>query len=280
MFKTIFSTLFVVAAAISSSAALAQDCVSPISKADLVAEGKLSFATNPTLPPLQYVDTDGNLKGMSAELGHEIGKRLCLKVDFVRMDLPAMFPALQAARFDGISSANFWNEARSKAMYCVPYAVAGFNILGLPDSKLSLASVEDLAGKGIAVEADSYQEHWLRKREKESIAKGKEPIRFFAFATASEALAALRAGQADALAIADYTGAEFVRRGIAKTLLSGQGNTEIMVSFRNKNVANAVAQVLTDMRADGSYAKMMDQYSVTKLPEDQRFGIRGPGPGG
>ncbi|WP_269499051.1 transporter substrate-binding domain-containing protein [Castellaniella sp. S9] len=277
--KCLFPAAVGIALALTFGSASAENCVSPIPVADLVAEGQFSFATNPTLPPLQYVDKEGNLKGMSAELGYEIGKRLCLETSFVRMDLPAMFPALQAGRFDGISSANFWNEARSKAMYCVPYAIAGFNILGLPDSELKLESIEDLAGRSLAVEADSYQDHWLRKREKESIAQGKEPIRFFSFATASEALAALRAGQVEAMAIADYTGAEFVRRGIAKTLLSGQGNTQIMVSFRKKSVAEAVAKVLSEMREDGTYAKMMDQYSVTQLPSDHRFGIRGPGPG-
>ena len=64
------------AATCLSGAASAADCTSPVSASDLVKPGTLVMSTNPTLPPLQYVDKSGQLVGMRIELGREIAKRL------------------------------------------------------------------------------------------------------------------------------------------------------------------------------------------------------------
>ena len=263
--------------AIASPAADAQTCAPSIPKGDLVAEGKISLATNPTLRPLQYVDSKGALQGMNIDLGNEIAKRLCLQVEYVRMDFPAMYAALKAARFDGVNTGNFWTEERSKIMFTVPYALSAIDIVMAPDRKFKLSSADELEGFSIAVEADSYQERWLREREKDNVAKGRKSIRILSFATASEVMAALRAGQMDLAALPNYAAAEFVRRGQASMVLAGQGGTPTMMSFRTKSVAEAVAKALTDMRNDGTYDKILDEYGMTKLPE-KRIAIRGTGP--
>lgn len=263
--------------ALSSVPALAQTCSSSIPKGDLVAEGKISFSTNPTLRPLQYIDAKGALQGMNIELGDEIAKRLCLQVEYIRMDFPAMYAALKAGRFDGVNTGNFWTEERSKIMFTVPYALSAIDIVMAPDRKYKFTSADELEGLAIAVEADSYQERWLREREKDNVAKGRKSIRILSFATASEVMAALRAGQMDLAALPNYAAAEFVRRGQATMVLAGQGGTPTMMSFRSKSVAEAVAKALTDMRNDGTYDKILDEYGMTKLPE-KRITIRGTGP--
>ena len=80
------------------------------------------MSINPTLPPQQFVDEKGELQGLNVELMKEIAKRLCLPLEFIRMDFPPMVPALTAGRFDGIDTGMFWTEERSKIAYTVPYA--------------------------------------------------------------------------------------------------------------------------------------------------------------
>ncbi len=58
------------------------------------------MSTNPTLPPLQFVDSTGKLKGMRITLGKEVAKRLCLKPEYIRIEFSAMIPGLQAERWD------------------------------------------------------------------------------------------------------------------------------------------------------------------------------------
>jgi polar amino acid transport system substrate-binding protein len=47
--------------------------------------------------------------------------------------------------------------------------------------------------------------------------------------------------------------------------------------FRNRLVAEKVANTLTAMKADGAYDKLFDKFGLTKAP-DSVFAIRGPGP--
>jgi len=78
-----------------------------ISDDNLITPGKLQLSINPTNPPQQFVDKDGQLQGLNVELADELGKRLCLPVELIRMDFPAMVPAMTAGRIDGIDTACF-----------------------------------------------------------------------------------------------------------------------------------------------------------------------------
>lgn len=272
-----FATVLTSCTVLLPVASPAYACTSAIPADQLVSPGRLALSTNPTLPPLQYVDGDGQLKGMNIELGHELAKRLCVEVDFMRMDFPAMIPALKAGRFDGIDTGMFWTEERSRMMYTVPYAVSTIDVVVGPDSKLQLADVHALRGHSIGVEADSYQERWLRERAKESASEGGKPIEIHAFTTASDVMAALRAGQFELAALPSYAAAAIIKHNQARMALAGQGNTQTTLAFRQRAVAEAVARVLDGMRADGSYAKLLDGYGMTKLP-DAHISVRGTGP--
>jgi len=267
-------TLAIVALA---APATAQTCTSTIPAADLTVPGKLQLSINPTLPPLQSVDSKGELQGLNVEIGKEIAKRLCLQMDFQRMDFPAMIPGLGSARFDGINTGMFWTEERSKIMFTVPYAQSAIGVLVATDSKFTPKEPLDLAGHTIAVDADSYQERWLRNFDKDNVAKGLKPLDIRAFITPTEVVAALRAGQADAAALPAYTTTEIARRGQATVAIKEMGATLITMAFRKRSVAEAVAKALNDMRADGTYDKLLDAVGMPKLPEKQ-FAIRGPGP--
>jgi polar amino acid transport system substrate-binding protein len=275
--STTFATVVTSCTVLLSVAIPAHACTSAIPADRLVSPGRLALSTNPTLPPLQYVDGDGQLKGMNIELGHELAKRLCVEVDFIRMDFPAMIPALKAGRFDGIDTGMFWTEERSHMMYTVPYAVSTIDMVVNPDSKLALADAQALRGHSIGVEADSYQERWLRERARESAGEGGKPIEIHAFTTASDVMAALRAGQVDVAVLPSYAAAAIVKRKQARMALPGQGNTQTTLAFRQRAVAEAVAKALDGMRADGSYAKLLDSYGMTKLP-DAHISVRGTGP--
>lgn len=252
-------------------------CMPAIPKSELIAEGKLMLSTNPTLRPLQYVDSNGELKGMNVDLANEIGKRLCLKAELVRMDFPAMIPALKAGRFDGINTGMFYTEERSKLMWAVPYAMSAIDVVAAPSGKATVPSPEALEGLTVGVETDSYQERWLRTVDKDNQAKGKKAMRINAFPTASDVMAALRAGQLDVAAFPSYAGGAFVKSGMARMLLPAQGGSPTMMSFRSKVVADAVVKAYNDMIKDGTYDRILGEYEMTKLPE-RVVAIRGEGP--
>lgn len=266
-------------AGVAPLSANAQACkpVVTVAPSELMEAGKLTFTTNPTLPPMQYVDSTGKLLGMNIDLGEEMAKRLCLTMNFIRMDFQAQAPALRGGRSDGIHTGMFWTEERSKAMFLVPYGMTGLDLVSAPNKKIALTSPDDVSGLAVGVEADSYMDRWLRDRQKINEAKGAKPLRIQAFPTTADAMAALRAGQVDLIAPPDYTGKDYVRRGQASMALASQGGTPTAMAFRSRPLAEAIATVLNGMAQDGTYDKLFDKYGVTKLP-DRPFAIRGPGP--
>ena len=74
---------FAVALLAIAGAAHAQGCKPRVPDAALVKPGSLVMSTNPTLPPMQFVNQQGELKGMRVELGEELAKRLCLKPEYI-----------------------------------------------------------------------------------------------------------------------------------------------------------------------------------------------------
>jgi polar amino acid transport system substrate-binding protein len=268
----------VVAALVLSSAAAQAACTPAISDSDLIAPGKLQLSINPTNPPQQFVDKDGQLQGLNVELANELGKRLCMPVELIRMDFPAMMPAMGAGRIDGIDTGMFWTEERSKLMYMVPYSIQAISVVTAPDSGTKIATEADLIGKTSAVEVSTYQMNWLKKLSDASVAKGGGSVEMRTFPTATNVVSALLAGQVDNALLVDSVARDLAGRGRVKEVLSGLGMARVAMAFRNKTVTEAVVKALTAMRADGTYQALFDKFGLTSLPADQPFAIAGPGP--
>ena len=251
-------------------------CLPKVPAASLVQSGKLQLAINPTLPPQQFVDDKGELQGLNVELGRELGKRLCLPTEFIRMDFPAMVPALRGGRFDGIDTGMFWTEERSKLMFMVPYAQQAIGVFGMEASGLTLKSFDDLAGRIGAIEIGTYQERKSKEANEDMARRGLKPVDLRTFSTATEATAALRAGQVEVVIIVEDAARAISKQRGMKLLLTGFGGTDITFAFRDRAVAEATAQAFKEIRADGTYDALFDKFGLARLQGD--FAIRGTGP--
>jgi len=261
----------------TSVAGFAQNCVPKVSSGHLIEAGKWEMSINPTLPPQQFVDSQGDLQGLNVDLARAIAAKLCLEPVFLRMDFPAMIPALRAGRFDTIDTGMFWTEERSKLFYLVPYAQQALSVYTLPDSPLKIASFDDLAGHIVGVETATNNERKAKERNAELVARGLKPIDLRAFATASETTAALRAGQLEAAINIDETANDLAQRHVVKIWLRGLFGTDITFAFRDRVLAVAMVEALNQLKADGTYDRMFDKFGMTRLTGGA-FAIRGPGP--
>ena len=261
---------------LAASPVLAQNCTPKVPSASLVEPGKLQLAINPTLPPQQFIDEKGELQGLNVELGRDLGRRICVPTEFVRLDFPAMVPALRGGRFDGIDTGMFWTEERSKLMYMVPYAQQAIGVFATASSPLTLKSYDDLAGHTVALEIGTYQERKSKEANEAMVKRGLKPVELRTFTTATDATAALRAGQVEAVVIVENAARAISKQPGMKLLLTGFGGTDITFGFRDKAVAQAAADGFNDMRADGAYDRLMDEYGFAKIAGP--FAIRGSGP--
>ncbi len=244
---------------------------------DLVKPGTLVMSTNPTLPPLQYADDRGQLQGMRIELGNAIAKKLGLTPEYIRIEFAAMIPGLAAKRWDMINTGIFWNEERSKLMYMVPYERAAISFMVGRNNPLGIKDVKDLAGRRVSVELGGIEERRTRDVSEQLQKDGMKPLEIRTFNNFAEAFQAVRAGQADAATSIDATAMYWQQKGDFTRAIAGLFPQTVCLAFANKTLANAVVGALNDMKKDGAYDKLFDQYGVLKHDEPT-FAIKGPGP--
>jgi polar amino acid transport system substrate-binding protein len=272
-----FLLLGLITACLLGGATQAQTCTPKVPADHLLEAGKWQMSINPTLPPQQFVDSNGELQGLNVELARAMAAKMCLQPVFLRMDFPPMIPGLRAGRFDTINTGLFWTEERSKLLFLVPYAQQAISIYTLPDSTFAIHSFDDLAGHAVGVESATYQERKSHEVNADMEKRGLKPIDFHSFATASETVAALRAGQIEAAINIDETANDLMQKKIAKVWLSHLFGTDITFAFRDGTLAKAAAAALTELKADGTYDRLFDKFGMTRLTTDH-FEIRGPGP--
>jgi polar amino acid transport system substrate-binding protein len=258
----------------SSAIALAQDCQTKISPSDLVTQGSLTMSTNPTLPPLQFVDSSGALKGMRIELGTEIAKRLCLKPDYVKIEFDAMIPGLQGGRWDMINTGIFFTPARVKLMYMIPYENQAISISVRNQDKDKVMKVEDLAGKTVGVEIGGFEEAKTHAVDEALKQKGLAGLTIRTFDTFAVAYQALKAGQVDAVTSIDGVAKEYQDRGDFVRAISGLYPAPVALAFKSKALALAVKDVLDAMKKDGFYDKLFAAYGVPLFAG--AFEVHGP----
>ena len=240
-------------------------CEPALGSPPLLTPGKLIISVNATIPPMQYIDDQGNLLGMRVELTEEIAKRLCLETDWVNIQFEAMIPGLQGDRWDMITTGTFYTEERAEIMEMVPYEMCAVAIsvpAGNPDG---VSTTEDLAGKIVGVEVAGYEETKIKEINDEQVAKGLEPMDIRTFNTFADAFQALKVGQLEAVVSVDPLGKYYEDRGDFERPISGLKGTPATLAFKSTELAEAVARVLEDMKADGYYDELFDRYGVSKI---------------
>jgi polar amino acid transport system substrate-binding protein len=252
-------------ASLLAAPALAQApaCTQTAPNAELVKPGTLTLSVNPTLPPMQFVDGQGVLRGMRVDLGNEIARRLCLTAEHVRVEFAAMIPGMAARRWDMINTGMFYTEERQKLMWLVRYEQQAISVSVARGNPRNITKLEDLAGLRVGVEQGGFEFRRTTDMSNDLVAKGLRPLTIRAFDNFAVSFQALRAGQLDAAISIDSTGKEYDDRGEFTRAISGLYGTPINFGFRSRVLAQAVADALTAMRADGSFQALLDKFGVT-----------------
>jgi polar amino acid transport system substrate-binding protein len=248
-----------------------------IAPPNIIRANTLIMSTNPTLPPLQFVNEKGELQGMRMELGIEIAKKLGLTPEYISVEFAAMVPGLAAKRWDMINTGIFWTEERSKLMYMIPYERAAVSFLVPFGNPLKIEKWEDLAGRSAGVELGGIEER--RTREVDSMLQkaGLKGLTVRVFNNFSEAFQALRAGQVDAATTIDATAKFLENRKDFTRAVAGLFPQTSALACADKTLALAVVDALNDLRRSGYYDELFDRYGVLKI-EESKFEIVGPGP--
>ena len=253
----------------TSTVAVAQDC--PVDL-PVIEAGVLTMSINATIPPKQFINEQGELQGLHVDLGNEIANRLCLEPNYQNVDFAVQIPGLDANRWDMINTGLYFTDKRAGFMQLVPFSVNALALIAADGNPTGITGPEDMAGKVVGVEIAGFEERKIREINDAQIAKGLASMDIRAFNTYGEVFLALGGGQIDAVFAGDAIGSYYQEKGQFSKAATGLfPGTPGAFAFDEPALAQAVADALNAMRADGTYDSMMDAYGTTKMDAWDRW---------
>ena len=243
-------------------------CTPTLSHPPLARSGYLISAINPTVAPVQYIDDSGNIVGLNPEFGDAIADRLCLKQELHSTQFATMIPLAKEGRVDMINSFMFYTPDRASQVFMIPYGASTLAILVPKKNPDDIKGPEYFSGKRFGTELGTV-DYQIAKAAGEELEKaGKPGIDVHTFNTYADVLQALAAGQVDGVFVGTEQAVYYRDKGadFFRIALSGSQPHVEALAFGNADIANAVGQVLDNMKADGSLEKLFNKYGHCFLP--------------
>ena len=239
----------------------------PVAKlvpADVSVDGTLTFGSDGTYPPNEFVGTDGKtMQGMDIDLGKAIAAKLGLKAAFVNAPFDSIIPAIQSGKYEAGISSFTDNKDREKVLDFVTYYTAGSSWAAKTGSTIT---PDTACGKNIAVQKGTVQVDDITARSKTCTSAGKAAIKVNQYQSQQDATASVVSGKNDAM-LADSPVTGYAVKTSSGQLVVvgtvyGAAPYGIALPKGNGDFAKAVQGAVNAIIADGSYKRILDTYGA------------------
>ncbi len=225
----------------------------------VIKSKKLRVAVDTTYPPMEFESADGKIIGLDVDLAREIGKILKVEVEFVVMPWDGILAGLQSNRYDVIMSSMNITDERKQRVNFVPYLSMG-QVFVVKKSGKPVKTEKDLAGRVIAVQADTTSYNALEKFQKDGIAI--KEIK--AFKGATETFSALKSNQVDSIIIDEAVGLYYTKLDSKTFMISSEAIKPepigIAVKKSDVKLLHALESAMTTVKTNGQFAKFYKQW--------------------
>lgn len=171
---------------------------------------------DPSFPPFEWLDESGQPVGFDVDLAKAIAAEMGVEAEIIAMGFDGLIDALQVGRIDSIVSALPYDPRLTQDIRYTSSYFEGGSRLVVPQGS-AITTFEEMAGRRIAVEWGSAGDAIVRQQQRQMPSIERVP-----YASPDEALAALAAGESDAvvvdgvtLRLAQGSGAQIVAAGPA-----------------------------------------------------------------
>ncbi len=221
----------------------------------LVKDGTLTVIASLDFPPFENLE-NGEAVGFEMDLAREIGARMGLEVDIQNKKFDAIVPAIAAGGSAdvGASGITITPEREEQVLFTDSVYDSNQAIVVMKDS--GVTEVAQLEGKTIAAQSGTTGSDWARENIANSTVTD--------FDEATACFAALQSGKADAVSIDLPVAAEYLKTAYqdAQIIQETPTGEQYGLAINKDNVAlqEAINKALAEMRADGTYQKLYDQW--------------------
>jgi polar amino acid transport system substrate-binding protein len=251
----------------------------------LVSAGKLTIASDTTYAPAEYKDPNNptQFTGYDMDLAREISKRLCLTPNIQSATFDSIIPDMSAAplgqqKYDMSISSFTINDQRKIKVDMIPYLTAGESILVQKGNPKNIKTFDDMCGKTIAVQNGTVEADEVHDANGSGPGtSGQNPdcknannlIKILAYDDQSVVVQQVTSGRADASYQDQPVTGYYAKLSNGKLETGGitvQPSPEgIVVRKDNSPLESAITKALSDMRADGTYKKILTNWGVQDL---------------
>ncbi|MFZ5813857.1 MAG: substrate-binding periplasmic protein [Bacillota bacterium] len=224
--------------------------------------GVLKVAIDASYPPMEFVDKDGKTYiGFDVDYATELAKKLGVKAQFENVAWDGILTGLKAGKYDVIMSSMNITEERLKEVNFVEYAQMAQNFVSRKG--FDVKTEKDLAGKIVAVQAETTSHMWADEQK----AKGIAIKEINSFPGATDAFLALKNERADVVVIDEPVARYYAKLDGHKVTGQAMGAEPVGIAIRKEDVdlMKALEQAVKDTKADGTFKKLSEKWFGSEL---------------
>ncbi|PKH24433.1 histidine ABC transporter substrate-binding protein HisJ [Enterobacterales bacterium CwR94] len=239
--------------------------LSGISGAFAALPSTIKIGTDPTYPPFESKNAQGQLVGFDIDLANEICKRLEKTCNYVESDFDALIPSLKAKKIDVIiSSLSITEKRQQEIAFSEKLYAANARLVAPKGSKIE-PTPDALKGKNIGVLQGTTQETYGNEKWR------KDGVTITPYANQDLVYQDLAAGRIDAAFQDEVQASEgflkspmgkdyaFAGPAVKDDSIFGVG-TGMGLRKDDAELKAAIDKVFNEMRDDGTYDKIAKKY--------------------
>ena len=227
----------------------------------LVTDGKLTVGTSPDFPPFENLENDQYV-GLDIDLAQALADKLGLELEMKTLQFDAIVPAVAAGgQVDlGISGITIDPEREEQVDFSDSYYIDDLSVVAMKANADitadTFADVLNQAGVTIAVQSGTTAESYAQENFPNATTQP--------YGNATDAFAAMQAGQANAVITNKAVGAKMVSESytdaqVIKEIATGE-EYGVAVSKDNSALLDAVNDALAAITDDGTLDSIVNKY--------------------
>jgi polar amino acid transport system substrate-binding protein len=236
---------------------------------EVKSDGSIKIGTDSTYAPSEFLAEDGKtVQGFDVDVFNLVAAKLGLKTEWVTSKFADIVPGVGSGKYEvGVSSFTI-NAERKKVANMVSYYSAGTQWATQKGNPAKIA-IDDACGKKIAVQTGTVQEtDDLPVRQKKCTDAGKPKITVDSYQSQADATSAVVTGKDDAMLADSPVAAYAVKQTNGKLETLGDVYDAAPYGYvlpkAQTEFAQAIADALKAIIADGSYQKTLAKWGVEK----------------
>ncbi|HLI13896.1 MAG TPA: ABC transporter substrate-binding protein [Alphaproteobacteria bacterium] len=232
----------------------------------IAGAGKITYCSDMTGPPLEFLDENTKPVGSDIDIGNEIAKRFGVKAEWKNIPFKGLVPALLAQQCDAVISQLFDKPERRQVIDLVDYMNSSEALLVRAGNPKKVHSLDDLSGLKVAVENGTTIQSLIEDQNKKFQSAGKKPAEVVVYPKDTDALQALQIGQADVYGTTLETGAYYMGKSPKTFEVAGPPFHQILTAIGlrkdDSGMKAAIEKAVDGMRQDGTLLAILKKWGL------------------